>query len=241
MTSVTTPVEVSEGEVVLDAIHRVRPPGGRPRGAVELQGRQMRLLLGRGQRQAATDVHDTAVGLRHRRGHHGHADAILPRDPRPRHRRLLQLREGQGAPLAFAPPPRDDDGKRRMAQIDVERGQEFRKCIKYSSARTSATSSATTTTTRRRSRDPRFFLRYADSTCTRWTPTTGASWPRAPRASGCATSPSAAPRSARGHQDHRQRDHPDEGERRRPASTTRWCGSAARSEFATRTTTDARG
>ena len=26
-------------------------------------------------------------------------------------------------------PPRDDDGKRRMAQIDVERGQEFRKCI----------------------------------------------------------------------------------------------------------------
>jgi succinate dehydrogenase / fumarate reductase iron-sulfur subunit len=26
-------------------------------------------------------------------------------------------------------PPRDADGKRRMAQIDVERGQEFRKCI----------------------------------------------------------------------------------------------------------------
>jgi len=30
---------------------------------------------------------------------------------------------------SFAPPARDADGKRRMAQIDVERGQEFRKCI----------------------------------------------------------------------------------------------------------------
>jgi succinate dehydrogenase / fumarate reductase iron-sulfur subunit len=30
---------------------------------------------------------------------------------------------------AFAPPPRDPDGKYRMAQVDVERSQEFRKCI----------------------------------------------------------------------------------------------------------------
>ena len=30
---------------------------------------------------------------------------------------------------AFAPTPRDADGKRRMMQADVERGQEFRKCI----------------------------------------------------------------------------------------------------------------
>ena len=30
---------------------------------------------------------------------------------------------------AFKPKPRDADGKYRMAQIDVERGQEFRKCI----------------------------------------------------------------------------------------------------------------
>jgi succinate dehydrogenase / fumarate reductase iron-sulfur subunit len=30
---------------------------------------------------------------------------------------------------AFKPQPRDKDGKYRMAQIDVERGQEFRKCI----------------------------------------------------------------------------------------------------------------
>jgi succinate dehydrogenase / fumarate reductase iron-sulfur subunit len=30
---------------------------------------------------------------------------------------------------AFSPRPRDADGKYRMAQVDVERGQEFRKCI----------------------------------------------------------------------------------------------------------------
>src|SRR5580698_4063221 len=30
---------------------------------------------------------------------------------------------------AFSPRPRGADGKHRMAQIDVERGQEFRKCI----------------------------------------------------------------------------------------------------------------
>ena len=30
---------------------------------------------------------------------------------------------------SFSPPPRDADNKRRMQQVDVERGQEFRKCI----------------------------------------------------------------------------------------------------------------
>ena len=30
---------------------------------------------------------------------------------------------------SFTPAPRDADGKRRMQQVDVERGQEFRKCI----------------------------------------------------------------------------------------------------------------
>jgi succinate dehydrogenase / fumarate reductase iron-sulfur subunit len=30
---------------------------------------------------------------------------------------------------AFAPRPRDPDGNHRMAQVDVERSQEFRKCI----------------------------------------------------------------------------------------------------------------
>ena len=41
-------------------------PGRRPRGALELQGRQVRLVQRRDQRQAAAAVHDPAVGLRAR-------------------------------------------------------------------------------------------------------------------------------------------------------------------------------
>ena len=44
-------VEVNEGEVVLDIIHRLQQTQtAGPRGAVELQGRQVRVVLGRGQR-----------------------------------------------------------------------------------------------------------------------------------------------------------------------------------------------
>ena len=57
----TTQTEVDEGMVVLDAVHQIQADAGqRPRGALELQGRQVRLVLGRDQRQAAADVHDAA-------------------------------------------------------------------------------------------------------------------------------------------------------------------------------------
>ena len=55
------PTEVSEGMVVLDAVHHIQAEQAddlaRP---LELQGRQVRLVLGRDQRQAAADVHDAA-------------------------------------------------------------------------------------------------------------------------------------------------------------------------------------
>jgi succinate dehydrogenase / fumarate reductase iron-sulfur subunit len=38
-------VEVNEGEVVLDVLHRLQATQARPGGALELQGRQVRLLL----------------------------------------------------------------------------------------------------------------------------------------------------------------------------------------------------
>ena len=42
-----------EGEVVLDVIHRIQAdPGARPGLPLELQGRQVRLVLGRDQRPA---------------------------------------------------------------------------------------------------------------------------------------------------------------------------------------------
>ena len=51
--------EVSEGMVVLDAVHKIQAEQA-PDLAVplELQGRQVRLVLGGDQRQAAADVHD---------------------------------------------------------------------------------------------------------------------------------------------------------------------------------------
>jgi hypothetical protein len=104
-------------------------PGRRPRRPLELQGRQVRLVQRRDQRPAAADVHDPDEHFERGRDDHGHAAAHLPGHPRPGHRRLVQLREGREIP-AFAPPPRPDaDGKYRMQQVDVERSQEFRKCI----------------------------------------------------------------------------------------------------------------
>ena len=58
---------------------------------------------------------------------HGHADADVPDHPGPRHRRLVQLRDGQARP--GVQPARAPEGGYRMQQVDIERGQEFRKCI----------------------------------------------------------------------------------------------------------------
>ena len=141
---------------------RAGHPGRRPRGPLELQGRQVRLVQRRGQRPAAADVHVPALGLRGGRDHHGHADADLPGDPRPRHRRLLQLREGQGAAVVLSSPPRDADGKRRMAQVDVERGQEFRKCIECFLCQNVCHVVRDHEDNKEAFAGPRFFLRYAE-------------------------------------------------------------------------------
>jgi len=50
--------EVDPGMVVLDAVHHSGDAGERPRGALELQGREVRIVFGRDQRAAAADVHD---------------------------------------------------------------------------------------------------------------------------------------------------------------------------------------
>ena len=50
-------VPVEPGMVVLDAIHWIQAPSrARPRGALELQGRQVRLVQRRGERQAGAHV-----------------------------------------------------------------------------------------------------------------------------------------------------------------------------------------
>ena len=66
-----------------------RPGPGRP---LELQGGEVRLVQRRGQRPAEPHLQDAALGLRGGRDDHGRADAGVPARPRPRHRRLLELR-----------------------------------------------------------------------------------------------------------------------------------------------------
>ena len=52
---------------------------------------------------------------------HGRADEDVPAHPGPRHRRLLQLREGQDDPAPSSRRPKEPDGTRRMYQEDVDR------------------------------------------------------------------------------------------------------------------------
>src|SRR3954471_1076031 len=122
-------VEVSEGEVVLDAIHRVQATqagdlavrwnckaGKCGSCSAEVNGRPRLLCM---TRLSDFDESETIT--------------VTPMRAFPVIRDLVtdvsfHYENAQELP-SFAPPPRDKDGKRRMAQIDVERGQEFRKCI----------------------------------------------------------------------------------------------------------------
>jgi succinate dehydrogenase / fumarate reductase iron-sulfur subunit len=62
----------------------------------------------------------------------------------------------------FSPPPRDPDGKRRMAQVDVERGQEFRKCIECYLCQDVCHVVRDHEENKPAFAGPRFFLRYAE-------------------------------------------------------------------------------
>ncbi len=122
-------VPVEEGMVVLDALHWIQANGGAgPRRPLELQGGQVRLVQLRDQRSAEPVMQDPAVGFRPGRDDHGRADARVPAHPRPGHRRLLELR-GQQADRAVQPAGRPTQEDWRWQQEDIERVQEFRKCI----------------------------------------------------------------------------------------------------------------
>ena len=116
--------------VVLDAVHQIQATQApRPGLPLELQGRQVRLVLGRDQRQAAADVHDAAE----------HARPAEPVTVEPM--RAFPLIKDLVTDVSwnfrvkkkikpFKPrPPDAPDGTWRMQQEDVDRVQEFRKCI----------------------------------------------------------------------------------------------------------------
>ncbi len=172
-------------------------PGPGPRLPLELQGGQVRLVQRGGQRPAAAHVHDPDGPVQGRGADLGGPHPDLPADPGPGHRRLLQLREGQAGPAAAAQAagrgrqvPDDAGGRRARAGVPQvhrvlpvpgrlprdprPRGEE------EESSRARASSS----------RPPR-------SRCTRSTRWTAPGSCATTRASGSATSPSAAPRSAR--------------------------------------------
>ncbi len=122
-------VEVNEGEVVLDIIHRLQATqagdlavrwnckaGKCGSCSAEVNGRPRLLCMTR-----LSDFDETET------------ITVTPVRAFPVIRDLVtdvsfNYEKAKQVP-AFAPTPRDEDGKRRMMQQDVERGQEFRKCI----------------------------------------------------------------------------------------------------------------
>ena len=156
-------VEVEEGEVVLDAIHRLQATQA---GDLAVRwnckagkcGSCSAEINGRPRLMCMTRLSD----FEPRRDDHGHADARVPGDPRPGHRRVVQLREGQAGAGARKLTPRDADGKRRMMQADVERGQEFRKCIECFLCQNVCHVVRDHEENKPAFAGPRFFLRYAE-------------------------------------------------------------------------------
>ena len=210
-------VEVNEGEVVLDIIHRLQATqagdlavrwnckaGKCGSCSAEINGRPRLMCMTR----MSTFTED--------RDHHGHAAAGLPGDARPGDRRVLQLHQGPGDPglrgarrprtRATTGWPRSTSSARRSSAS----------ASSASCARTPATWSATTRTTRQSFAGPRFLMRMTELDMH--------PLDSADRARGAGR---LRPRLLqhhqvlhrglpRAHQDHRQRADPDEGARRRP-------------------------
>jgi succinate dehydrogenase / fumarate reductase iron-sulfur subunit len=155
-------VEVETGEVVLDAIHRVQ----------------------------ATQAGDLAVRWNCKAGKCGSCSAEV--NGRPRLMCMTRLSDYDPSetitvtPMRTFPvirdlvtdvsynyekaeelpyvelPPRDADGKRRMMQEDVERGQEFRKCIECFLCQNTCHVVRDHEDNKKAFAGPRFFLRYAE-------------------------------------------------------------------------------
>ena len=108
---------------------RSRPNGARSRLPLELQSRQMRLVLGGDQRNAKADVHDAARTIR--------LDKPVTIEPMRAFPPVKDLItdvswnfEVKKRIKKFKPrPPDAEDGTWRMQQEDIDRVQEFRKCI----------------------------------------------------------------------------------------------------------------
>ena len=155
-------VEVSEGEVVLDALHRVQATqagdlairwnckaGKCGSCSAEINGKPRLLCM---TRLSDFDESETIT--------------VTPMRSFPVIRDLVtdvsfNYEKAKELP-SFQPPPRDADNKRRMAQVDVERGQEFRKCIECFLCQNTCHVVRDHEDNKPAFAGPRFFLRYAE-------------------------------------------------------------------------------
>ena len=190
-------VEVNEGEVVLDIIHRLQQTqapdlavrwnckaGKCGSCSAEINGRPKLMCMTR----MSTFDEDEVI-------------TVTPLRTFPVIRDLVtdvsfNYEKAREIP-SFAPPKELQPGEYRMQQEDVERSQEFRKCIECFLCQNTCHVVRDHEDNKKAFAGPRYLMRRPSSTCTRWTHWTavriGAG--RA-TASGSATSPSAAPRSA---------------------------------------------
>jgi succinate dehydrogenase / fumarate reductase iron-sulfur subunit len=110
-----------------------------------------------------------------------------------------------------------------MMQEDIDRGQEFRKCIECFLCQNVCHVIRDHEENKPEFFGPRFFVRLAELDMHPLDTVDRRELIRARAASASATSRSAAPRCARAHQDHGQRHHPAEGTRgRRPLRPVLW-------------------
>ncbi|HEY9409700.1 MAG TPA: succinate dehydrogenase/fumarate reductase iron-sulfur subunit [Jiangellaceae bacterium] len=155
-------VPVEEGEVVLDAIHRLQATqsgdlavrwnckaGKCGSCSAEINGKPRLLCM---TRLSVFDPADTIT--------------VTPLRAFPIVRDLVtdvtfNYQKAQTVP-AFAPEPRQADGSYRMQQEDVERGQEFRKCIECWLCQSVCHVIRDHEDSKPAFSGPRFFLRYAE-------------------------------------------------------------------------------
>ena len=155
-------VEVNDGEVVLDIIHRLQATqagdlavrwnckaGKCGSCSAEINGRPRLLCMTR----MSTFGEDEVV-------------TVTPMRTFPIIRDLVtdvsfNYQKARELPYAELP-PRDADGKRRMMQEDVERGQEFRKCIECFLCQNVCHVVRDHEENKPAFAGPRFFLRYAE-------------------------------------------------------------------------------
>src|SRR4029078_3995960 len=158
----TFQTEISEGMVVLDAVHRIQAEqapdlavrwnckaGKCGSGSAEINGRARLLCMNR---VSGFDEPETIT--------------VTPLRAFPVIRDLVtdvsyNYEKATELP-SFRPGPPDSDGKRRMAQVDLERAQEFRKCIECFLCQNTCHVVRDHEENKPAFAGPRFFLRYAE-------------------------------------------------------------------------------